>query len=158
MLFKIWCLKTDFRKLLISIFKMQTMLFNGIFISKLKIVRPTDLTNINWISLFHVFSSSLSLSLSLSLQFVILWLSQRNKNSKTVKIIVAKEKEKRRNCQPRRKKKKKTKPMGLSLNLMWVLVLVEWFGCNFMICKIGLWEWVEKKGRRRWEENEERDG
>ena len=23
-----------------------------------------------------------------------------------------------------------------------------------MTCKIGLWEWVERKGRRRWEENE----
>lgn len=27
-----------------------------------------------------------------------------------------------------------------------------------MTCKIGLWEWVERKGRRRWEENEEGDG
>ena len=47
--------------------------------------------------------------------------------------------------------------MGLSLILMWVLVLVEWFGCNFMTCQIGLWEWEERKGRRRWEENEEGD-
>ena len=27
-----------------------------------------------------------------------------------------------------------------------------------MTCKIGLWEWVERKGRKRWEENEEGDG
>ena len=26
-----------------------------------------------------------------------------------------------------------------------------------MTFKIGLWEWVERKGRRRWEENEEKD-
>ena len=27
-----------------------------------------------------------------------------------------------------------------------------------MTCKIGLWEWLERKGRRRWEEYEEREG
>ena len=26
-----------------------------------------------------------------------------------------------------------------------------------MTCQIGLWEWAERKGRRRWEENEEGD-
>ena len=26
-----------------------------------------------------------------------------------------------------------------------------------MTCQIGLWEWEERKGRRRWEENEEGD-
>ena len=47
MLFKIWYLNIDFKKLFIPIFKIQTMLFNDIFINKLKIVRSTDLTNIN---------------------------------------------------------------------------------------------------------------
>ena len=144
MLFKIWCLNIIFRKFFIPVFKMQTMLFSDIFVSKLKSIGPINLTNINWISL------SLSRFLFISLPPIRhpLTLTEEQK-LKNCHDHVAKEKERKKNTNPKKKKKKKPKPMGLSLILMWVPVLVEWFRCNFMTCKIGLWEWVERKGRRR---------
>ena len=106
MLFKIWCLNIIFRKFFIPVFKMQTMLFSDIFVSKLKSIGPINLTNINWISL------SLSRFLFISLPPIRhpLTLTEEQK-LKNCHDHVAKEKERKKNTNPK-KKKKNPNPWG----------------------------------------------